>query len=267
MFAERASAYQTPEALLSRPSCQHIITMTTDQQVHLERLSESFRVTYPDGLHLIKSGNPEWQMMRRHRYLKPRSKIIARIEQRFSLHAEVFPDLQEFYQQHRSFWRNISPQDAIWQDIADYPELPYSAIYCPLRDRIEFSGKPGTPSGPYIAYGPAEVEPQQHPLNAILHPTGNWLVLEYPAVTSRVAYGILYGTRSNIVKLYRSIGRFLRRFHQPHALVEEPACLVIYGHPPADWRSGPQHIIPLADAWYPPDEAIDGCDTVKLKGG
>lgn len=243
---QEPNPYQTPEALLSRPACRHIISMTTDQQIHLERVPEGFRVTYPDGLNLIKMGNPEWQRARRHRYLRPRPKVIAQIEQHFSLHAEVFASLQDFYQQHLPHWRNISPQDAIWQDISDYPDLPYSAIYCPLRERIEFSRRSGTPSGPYIAYGLAEVEQQERPLKAILHPTDSWLILEYPVVTYKVAYGINYATRSKIIKFYRRMEQRLRKLRYPYALMEEPACLILYGHPPADWRSGPQHVIPFS---------------------
>jgi hypothetical protein len=237
--------YQTPEELFSDPACKHIISMATDQQIHLERLPKGLRVTYPDGFILIKRGNPEkrWQMRKHH--LEPRSEERNQIEQHFGLYTEVFSHLQDFYQQHHPSWKNISPQDAIWQDISDYPELPYSTIYCPIRESISFFARLEgvfTPHGPYVAYGPAEVIHQGARWGVLLRPTSNWLVLEYPAISHPVVYKIIHlhkrsGESQQPTKPDRSLGS--------PGLVERPACLVVYGRPPGNWRSGPQHLMPL----------------------
>lgn len=202
---------RTADELFADPQCTHIVTMNnSSQNVHIERVSGGFRMTFGS--------------------LDPHPSMAE------------YDSLDGLYQAEetispRRYWRG-----AIWHDISDYPPFTYGTIFRLLDDPVQLVITPdsehATPHGPHAVYGPVEIAvPQPH--FYFLTPTAGWLVVEYPDYTMRGRGGrmILRSTHGLLDRLrLRAENRRLRRDKQPWTRVK-PGATVVYGKPPADWRS------------------------------
>lgn len=224
--------YQTAEELFSRPTCTHIFSSPRRhhvhyyiiQNAHLERHADGFRAIYS----ILESGV-----------------FVHR------LRVEEYPDLGAFYH-HHPYGR-----DAIWQDISDFPTLPYTAHYKPLTETINvWIESPGN----YTVYGSVEITNMPFPFQKLLHPLSTWLIVEHPAITLHVVSKVLVGKKRG--KIGRTFHNFLHRkgFYkfilkvkvrspfigkQQSRIEFDPGFLVIYGKPPINWHETEQHILSM----------------------
>lgn len=209
-------ALQTADTLLAHRGCTHIITMNNpNQNLHLERMAGGLRFT---------AGSPSGER---------RSPC-------------EFTNLAGVY----AFWDEMPPQagdlrGAIWQDITDYPVFSGDVLYLLLTGPIELviptNSEQITEHGPHVVYGPAEIStiaPQIYQITA----TTGWLVIEHPACTFRGGVrGILRPTRNALDRLRLKYENYrLRQEEAPPHL--RPGVTVVYGKPPADWRSVGQSV-------------------------
>ena len=231
------SVYQTPDELFSRSACIHIISPPRRrfvhyyfiQNVHLERHADGFRATYS----IFESGP-----------------FVP------SLRVEEYPDLGAFYQHHPY------GKDAIWQDISDFPILPYTAHYEPLTETINVWVEP---PGNYTVHGPVEITNISSSWQKLLRPLGTWLIVGHPEITRHIVSTKLIGKKRG--KIGRTFHNFLYRkgFYnfilevkiwfpfigkQQVRIEHDPGFLAVYGQPPINWREAEQHILAIDTAHY-----------------
>lgn len=234
------SLYQAADELFSRPGCTHIVSAPPSQDahiglhsqhVHLERQEGGFKALY--------------------------TILVSRLK------TEDYPNLEDLYQRHPE-WRTRR-----WQDISEYPDLPYNTRYQPLANSIEvwaMLDKDTDPGGMYIAYGAAEVVSLTPAFRKLLRPQDTWLIVKHPGRTWHIVSTKLVGKKRG--KVGRAFYRFLYRigfYHflmrgkmwlltrvmmwfpfvgkQPSRIEREPDFLVVYGQPPINWRDAEQHIL------------------------
>jgi hypothetical protein len=234
---DHQSLYQMADELFSRPGCTHIVSAPPSQDahlglhsqhVHLERQEGGFKALYPILISNLKT--------------------------------EDYSSLEDVYQRHPE-WRNTN-----WQDISEYPDLPYNTRYQPLANSIEVWAMLDRDSDPddgmYIAYGAAEVVSLTPAFRKQLRPQDNWLMVKHPGRTWRVVstklvlkkrgkidrafhhflyrigfYGFLLKVKMRVMMWSPSVGKQSTRPEQ------EPGFLVVYGKPPNNWRDAEQHIL------------------------
>jgi hypothetical protein len=214
------STLRTADELFARLECTHIITVNNpSQNVHLERIAEGFR--------LIFGSEGE-----RH-------------------YSREFASLDEVYDVMGGEIRSprFSLQDAIWQDISEYPAFPspYRVLYLPLGGPVELHVLPDneqvTSHGPHVVYGPVAISSPQS-RTYLVTPAASWMVIEHPAFTYRGQGGrvILRPTRNLWERWRLKYDNFRLRHDRRVWTNVRPGVTVIYGKPPADWQSSRQLI-------------------------
>lgn len=202
---------RTAEELFARPECTHLISLNNPgQNMHLERTSEGFRLT-----------------------------TVSPDADRHSV--RVFHSLDDVRSALAPMVHFLP--GAIWRDAAEYPPFPQNALYRLLVGPVELSITPNdehsTVHGPHIVYGPVVISTLR-PNHIRVTPTANWLVIEYPASTSRGSssgYAILRPTRTFLQRLRLRFDNYRARHAKRSWMRYQPSSLLVCGVPPTDWQS------------------------------
>lgn len=235
---DHQNLYQTADELFNRPGCTHIVSAPSSQDAHLGLHSQHIYLERQEGgfkaLYTI---------------------LVSRLK------TEDYPGLEDLYQRYPE-WRNKR-----WQDISEYPDLPYDTRYRPLTDTIEVWAMPDKdtdPDGMYVAYGAAEVVSLTPAFRKQLRPQDTWLIIKHPGRTwdvvstklvlkrqgkvGRAFFKFLYRYWKGYVKFYMKVRMAIAIWtpfsrQTPSHKEREPDFLIVYGQPPNNWREAEQHIL------------------------
>lgn len=203
---------RTADELFARPECTHLISLNNPgQNMHLERTSEGFRLTFA-------SPSADRHSVRVFHSLDDVRSALAPM-------VHFLPG-------------------AIWRDAAEYPPFPQNALYRLLVGPVELSITPNdehsTVHGPHIVYGPVDIS-NPRPNTFRVTPTAGWLVIEYPASTSRSrvrnGYLIIRPATTFLQRLRLKFDIFRARHAKRSWTRYQPSSLLVCGVPPTDWQT------------------------------